>query len=239
MVLLLLVLHRTRRHPSRRVRLLARDHAQHSKRQRCIAVRSLGGNLERTVGIEPTSKAWKLSYYRCTTPAHSLECSNERTASKIVSLGHQSQHCKKQRCIAFRSLGGNLERTVGIEPTSKAWKLSYYRCTTPAHSLACLNQPTASKIVSPGHQLRRLRMPSPEEKKHRADSHQHQEERGWFGRHHHELLYLTTVCKGTSVSSVSENFEVRWIDGCVTRCRQGQPICYCDLIAVRKSKRPR
>src|SRR5437879_3620449 len=89
MVLLLPVLHRTRRHPSRRVRLLARDHAQHSKRQRCMAVRSSVKNLERTVGIEPTSKAWKLSYYRCTTPAHSLACLNQVTASKIVSPGHQ------------------------------------------------------------------------------------------------------------------------------------------------------
>src|SRR5438034_5850494 len=133
MVLLLPVLHRTRRHPSRRVRLLARDHAQHSKRQRCMAVRS------------------------------SVK---------------------------------NLERTVGIEPTSKAWKLSYYRCTTPAHSLACLNQVTASKIVSPGHQLRRQRVPSAEEKKHPADSHQHQQKRGWFGRRHHkEFLYLTGVGK--------------------------------------------
>src|SRR3989440_2176156 len=131
MVLLLPVLHRTRRHPSRRVRLLARDHAQHSKRQRCMAVRSLGKNLERTVVFESTSKAWKLSYYRCTTPAHSLACSNQPTASKIVSLGHQSQHSTRQRCMAVRSSVKNLERTVGIEPTSKAWKLSYYRCTTP------------------------------------------------------------------------------------------------------------
>src|SRR5690349_5256712 len=110
LVLLLPVLHCTRRDPSRRVRLLARDHAQHSKRQRCIAVRSpRGKNLERTVGIEPTSKAWKLSYYRCTTPAHSLACSNQPTASKIVSLGHQSQHSKRQRCIAVRSWVKNLE----------------------------------------------------------------------------------------------------------------------------------
>src|SRR5438876_10375452 len=102
MVLLLPVLHRTRRHPSRRVRLLARDHAQHSKRQRCMAVRSLGKNLERTVGIEPTSKAWKLSYYRCTTPAHSLACSNQLTASKIVSLGHQSRQHPVPTCVDVR-----------------------------------------------------------------------------------------------------------------------------------------
>ena len=202
MVLLLPVLHRTRRHPSRRVRLLARDHAQHSKRQRCMAVRSSVKNLERTVGIEPTSKAWKLSYYRCTTPAHSLACPNQPTASKIVSLGHQSQHSTRQRCMAVRSSVKNLERTVGIEPTSKAWKLSYYRCTTPAHSLACLNQVTASKIVSPGHQLRRQRVPSAEEKKHPADSHQHQQKRGWFGRRHHkEFLYLTGVGKRSSVGN--------------------------------------